>query len=83
MYELLIKTKSYVGFLNKNFEKDVGSHFYRYTLSEYNEFGGWRTKRDNVKTDSKEKIKMLIDITGMTCKKKEKVNKSEWRLYYE
>lgn len=34
-------------------------------------------------TDSKDKIKILIDVTGMTCKKKEKVNKSEWRLYYE
>lgn len=33
-------------------------------------------------TDSKDKIKMLIDITGMTCKKKEKINKSEYRLYY-
>ena len=34
-------------------------------------------------TDSRDKIRILIDVTGMTCKKKEKVNKSEWRLYYE
>lgn len=33
-------------------------------------------------TDLRDKIKILIDVTGMTCKKKEKINKSEWRLYY-
>ena len=33
-------------------------------------------------TDSKDKIKILIDVTGMTCKKIERITKSEWRLYY-
>lgn len=33
-------------------------------------------------TDSRYKIKMLIDVTGMTCRKIERVTKSEWRLYY-
>lgn len=33
-------------------------------------------------TTLRDKIKILIDVTGMTCKKKEKINKSEWRLYY-
>lgn len=33
-------------------------------------------------TALRDKIKMLIDITGMTCSKIEKISKSEWRLYY-
>ena len=33
-------------------------------------------------TDSKAMIKILIDVTGMTCRKIEKMNKLEWRLYY-
>ena len=68
MYELILKTESYVRFLNKNFEKDVGSHFYRYILTEYNDFGGWRTKRDKIETDSKDKIRMLLNIIGLKMK---------------
>ena len=71
MYELLIKSEPYVRFLNKNFEKDAGSHFHRYILTEYDDFGGWRTKRykrDKIETDSKEKIRMLINIIGLKMK---------------
>ena len=68
MYELIIKTDSYVRFLNKEYNKYGGYHFYRYILTEYNEFGGWRTKRDNVKTDSKVKSQMLINIIGLKMK---------------
>ncbi len=67
MYKLLIKPHSYLDILNRE-PYYRGFHFTRYILAEYNKRGR-RTSREEVRTDSRERIKMLITTIGLKMKK--------------
>ncbi len=75
------KTEGYLVIItNYNFNRKYYLH--RTTFNEKFNFNNYWDSELIVETNSRNKIKMYIDISGFSCKKIRRISNWEWRLFY-